>query len=76
MKIIINVVRRPDIADPVGTTVLRALHDLGFAEVENVRIDRTIHLETDADTTDEQIEAMCERLLINPVLEDFEVSRA
>lgn len=76
MKVTINIVRRSDIADPAGTTVLRALHDLGFTGVESVRIDRRIHLETSADTTDEQIATMCERLLVNPVLEDFEVSRS
>jgi phosphoribosylformylglycinamidine synthase len=76
MKVTVHVRRRPDIADPQGTTVRRALRDLGYEGVEKVRIDRTIELDisgADPDAVAAQVRSMCERLLANPVMEDFEV---
>ena len=76
MKVTVEVTRRPEIADPQGTTVQRALHDLGHNEVRSVRIDRVIHLEVDGDDTSEvqtRVEEMCRQVLANPVLEDFSV---
>lgn len=76
MKVTVTITRRPEIADPEGTTVKRALHDLGFADVETVRFDRLLTLEVeghDPALVREQVEQMCEKLLANPVLEDFAV---
>lgn len=76
MKVTVNITRRPEIADPHGLTVGRALHDLGYGTVRSVRIDRTIHLEVageDADEVTATVSEMCSRLLANPVLEDYEV---
>ncbi|CAN5665400.1 MAG: phosphoribosylformylglycinamidine synthase subunit PurS [Acidimicrobiia bacterium] len=76
MKVTVAITRRPEIADPQGTTVRRALHDLGFAEVDTVRFDRLLTLEvdgSDSETIRQRVEEMCERLLANPVLEDFVV---
>ncbi len=76
MKVTVNITRRPEIADPQGVAVERALRDLGYEGVSGVRIDRTVHLEIDgAATTEVEQKAiqMCEKLLANPVLEDFEV---
>lgn len=76
MNVTVNITRRPEISDPQGSTVARALHDLGHDSVRSVRIDRTIHLVVegdDADTVRANVTAMCEQLLANPVLEDFEV---
>jgi len=76
MKVTVHVHRRPDIADPQGTTVARALRDLGYQTVEKVRINRTIELEvkgTDLAAVEAEVRTMCERLLANPVMEDFEV---
>ncbi|MDX1467858.1 MAG: phosphoribosylformylglycinamidine synthase subunit PurS [Acidimicrobiia bacterium] len=68
--------RRPEIADPEGTTVRRALEELGFEQVTSVRMDRVIHMEVAGEDRDEiqaQVTKMCEQLLANPVLEDFEI---
>jgi phosphoribosylformylglycinamidine synthase len=74
MKVTVTINRRPEIADPEGTTVRRALHELGFNEVEEVRMDRVIHLEVAShDDLRSRVEAMCRQLLANPVLEDFVV---
>lgn len=76
MKVTVTVTRRADIADPQGATVTRALHDLGYNDVEHVRVDKTITLEVSSDdpaAVEAQVKAMCERLLANPVMEDFDI---
>lgn len=76
MRVTVTIDRRPEIADPEGTTVRRALHDLGFAEAKEVRMDRVIHMEVEGDDPAEvktRVEEMCRQLLANPVLEDFSV---
>ena len=58
------------ILDPQGQVVERALPALGFEGVANVRVGRLIELDVeDAD----QLPAMCERLLANPLIEDYEI---
>ncbi len=76
MNVTVNITRRPEIADPQGKTTTRALHDLGYSEVRLVRVDRTIHLEVDGEDTGSvraRVAEMCEQLLANPVLEDYEI---
>jgi phosphoribosylformylglycinamidine synthase len=59
------------ILDPQGQAVERALPALGFEGVRNVHVGRLIELDVeDAD----QVPEMCERLLANPLIEDYEVS--
>jgi phosphoribosylformylglycinamidine synthase len=58
------------ILDPQGQTVERALPALGFDGVSDVRIGRLVELEVpDLD----EVEQMCEKLLANPLVEDYEV---
>ena len=73
----IHIVPRRGILDPQGKAVADALHSLGFAEVGDVRVGRHVVVETIADTADAarvRITAMCEKLLANPVTEDFEIA--
>jgi phosphoribosylformylglycinamidine synthase len=76
MRFKVEIVRRPEIADPQGLTVVRALRELGFAEVAEARFNQTIVLDleaTDPSLARTRVEEMCRRLLANPVIEDFEV---
>jgi phosphoribosylformylglycinamidine synthase len=76
MKVTVEITRRPEIADPQGTTIQRALHDLGHNEVMSVRVDRVIHLEVEGEDRQKvvaKVEEMCRQVLANPVLEDFTV---
>ncbi|MGH8926787.1 MAG: phosphoribosylformylglycinamidine synthase subunit PurS [Acidimicrobiia bacterium] len=76
MKVRVDIVRRPEIADPQGVTVVRALHELGFNEVGEARFNRTIVLDLDSrepQSAAGRVEEMCRRLLANPVIEDFRV---
>ncbi len=58
------------ILDPQGQTVKRALDALGFAGVSNVHVGRLIELELEDSA---RLQEMCERLLANPLIEDWEI---
>ena len=58
------------ILDPQGKAVERALPALGFEDVSHVRVGRMVELE--AGDRDE-VAALCEKLLANPLIEDFEI---
>jgi phosphoribosylformylglycinamidine synthase subunit PurS len=58
------------ILDPQGTAVERALPALGFAGVSGVHVGRLVELDVDDPA---QLEPMCERLLANPLVEDYEI---
>ena len=58
------------ILDPQGKAVERALPKLGFEGVTGVRVGRLVELETD---NPEALPELCEKLLANPLIEDFEV---
>ena len=58
------------ILDPQGQTVERALPALGFEGVSDVRVGRLVELETDDPS---QLDSLCEKLLANPLIEEFEV---
>lgn len=76
MKATVYVTRRPDIADPQGAAVLRGVHDLGHETVSSVRIDKVISLEIDDEDASKaraDLESLCEKLLANPVMEDYRI---
>jgi phosphoribosylformylglycinamidine synthase len=58
------------ILDPQGVAVERALPSLGFDGVSNVHVGRLIELDV-ADAS--QVDAMCQKLLANPLIEDYEI---
>ena len=68
----VRVLVRPKegILDPQGVAVERALPSLGFDGVSNVHVGRLIELDV-ADAS--QVDAMCQKLLANPLIEDYEI---
>jgi phosphoribosylformylglycinamidine synthase len=58
------------ILDPQGQAVERALPALGFQGASNVRVGRLIELDVEDAS---QLPDMCERLLANPLIEDYEI---
>jgi phosphoribosylformylglycinamidine synthase PurS subunit len=58
------------ILDPQGEAVQRALPALGFEGVANVHVGRLVELDVDDPS---QLEPMCEKLLANPLVEDYEI---
>ena len=70
---IVEVTLREGIADPEGATIERALPALGFDGVTNVRAGKFFRLDIDAPSPEEALQraqALAERLLSNPVIED------
>jgi phosphoribosylformylglycinamidine synthase len=66
----VDVTLKPSLLDSAGRTVGKSLRDLGFAEVEDVRIGKTITLQMES-YDEERVKAMCQKLLANPVIENF-----
>ena len=72
----IDVTHVPGVLDPQGATVERALPALGYSNVSEVSIAKTIRLVLDADSAEAartQVDNMCQRLLANPVIERYTV---
>jgi len=75
-RVEIRVMPRVSLLDPQGQAVSHALHALGFAEVGDVRIGKHLVLRVEAPSRDDaaaRARAMCDRLLANPVTEDFQL---
>ncbi len=70
MKATVLVRPKPGILDPQGQAVERALPALGFSGIEHVHVGRMVELDVEDPS---QLDAMCRRLLANPVIEDFTV---
>ena len=76
-RVAIQVVPRRGLLDPQGKAVADALHTLGFGGVSGVHVGRHLVLDLDARTEDDAralTRQMCEKLLANPVTEDFEIA--
>lgn len=75
-KVKVEVKLKPVVLDPQGKSVLTALKNLGYGEVEDARIGKLIELrikDGSAESVKERVNDMCTRLLSNPVIEDFTV---
>ena len=77
MKASVFVRLKPEVLDPQGRAVQRALATLGFAGVRDVRVGKLIEIDVDdAGATadlEPRLRKMCDTLLANTVMEDFEV---
>lgn len=79
MRARVTVMPKPGVLDPQGEAVRRALGTLGFAGVEGVRQGKVLEIElaeTDPAAARAQLEAMCEKLLANTVIESWQVELA
>lgn len=78
-KAAIHVTLRKSVLDPQGQTVLHALESLGFKGTQNVRMGKFFEIALNAESkakAETTVRKMCEKLLINPVIEEysFEIS--
>ena len=69
MKVRVLIRPKAGILDPQGEAVRRALPALGFSGVEAVHVGRLIELEV---ASADEVEGMCQRLLANPTVEEYE----
>ncbi|MGJ9382181.1 phosphoribosylformylglycinamidine synthase [Salipaludibacillus neizhouensis] len=69
----VTVTLKEGVLDPQGSAVQNSLHQLGFDTVEGVRIGKIMNLRIEAtkDSIDDQVKEMCNKLLANPVIEDY-----
>jgi phosphoribosylformylglycinamidine synthase len=78
-RIAVHITPRKGLLDPQGKAVSDALHTLGFKAVKNVHVGRYITIVADAYdavAAEEAVTEMCQKLLANPVTEDFEIESA
>ncbi len=76
MKAIVNVFLKNGVLDSQGKAVLHALSGHGFQSVRDVRVGKQIIIEldeSDSATAKEKVAHMCEELLANTVIEDYEI---
>jgi len=70
----ISISLKPTVNDPQGRTVLGGLKNLGFASVSDVRVGKYLEVRLDSQNraqAEAVVREMCQKLLANPVIEDF-----
>lgn len=75
----VHVTLRPSVLDPAGVAVRSGLQQLGYDGVTGVRIGKYVELTLtapDAETARQQVDEMCDRLLANPVIENYAIDIA
>ncbi len=75
MKARIFVTLKGGVLDPQGKAIHHALEGLGFGGVNDVRAGKLIELDLADDTSDEDIDAMCRKLLANTVIENYRIEK-
>ena len=76
MKVNVFVTLKNGVLDPQGRAIHHALEGLGFTGVEDVRAGRVIALDVADSVSDDDIDAMCKKLLANTVIENYRFERA
>jgi phosphoribosylformylglycinamidine synthase len=74
MRVKIFVSLKRGVLDPQGKAIERSLHSLGYREARDVRMGKYIELDIDLDSRESagaRIREMCDKLLANPVIEDY-----
>jgi phosphoribosylformylglycinamidine synthase PurS subunit len=74
LKATVYVTIKQSVLDPQGVAVQGALHSMGFAEVDKVRVGKYLEFElgtSDRAEAEQRVKAMCEKLLANTVIEDY-----
>jgi phosphoribosylformylglycinamidine synthase subunit PurS len=72
-RVVVDVMLKPEILDPQGAAVLAALPRLGVSGVVGVRQGKRFELEVEGEPDLEQVNQLADRLLANPVIEDYTV---
>jgi len=75
MKVRVSVSLKNGVLDPQGRAIQHSLEGLGFAGVHDVRAGRLIELDVDESVSDEDLDAMCRKLLANMVIENYRIER-
>ena len=76
VKVKVHIILKAGVLDPQGIAVKNALHSLGFLDVMDVRQGKYIELEiaeNDTKKAEQKVGEMCDQLLANTVIEDYQV---
>lgn len=73
MKAIIHVSLKKAILDPQGKAIANALKGMGYPEVEDARQGKVIELHLNGAGDEARLREMCDKLLANPVIEDYRI---
>ncbi len=73
VRVVVDVMLKPEILDPQGQAIAAALPRMGFSGVDGVRAGKHFVLEVDPDVSEETIHQIADTLLANPVIEDFTI---
>jgi len=71
-KVRVSVTLKKTIMDAQGQTVEKALHNLGYAGVSNLRLGKYLEMEVEGAAA-AQLDEMCQKLLANPIIEDYRI---
>jgi len=72
-RVVVDVMLKPEILDPQGQAVANALPRLGVTDVASVRIGRRVEIEFSGDADLDRAKEIADKLLANPVIEDYQV---
>jgi len=78
LKFSVKVTLKPDVLDPQGKVVQQTLQDMGMNVLKNLRQGKYFEIEVsenDETKAKNKIKEMCTRLLVNLIIEDFEISK-
>ena len=78
MKALVHVTLKPDVLDPQGKAIAHACTSLGYDAIAEVRQGKLFEVSLDAPDAERAralLTEICEKLLANPVIEDFEIVR-
>ena len=78
MKAVVHVMLKPEVLDPQGRAIARASASLGHTAVRAVRQGKVFLVELDTEDPARAralVEELCQKLLANPVIEDFSIER-
>jgi phosphoribosylformylglycinamidine synthase len=78
VKAIVHVTLKPEVLDPQGQAIARACASLGYAGVRSVRQGKVFEVEVEAPDPARAralVAELCEKLLANPVIEDYSIER-
>ncbi|WP_158734623.1 phosphoribosylformylglycinamidine synthase subunit PurS [Alteribacillus sp. YIM 98480] len=72
VKVQVYVTLKEGVLDPQGSAITHSLHTMNYNEVKSVQTGKYIELEVEkTDDLEERVKEMCEKLLSNPVIEDY-----
>lgn len=75
MKVRIVVTLKPGVLDPQGRAIHKSLEGLGFAGINDVRAGKVIELDVADETSDEELDGMCRKLIANTVIENYRIEK-